>query len=413
MNLEYFIARRVSSGGDGAHRSLMMRVATLAVTLSIAVMIITLAVISGFKSDITTSLTSLTGHVVVTSARGVDPSATFSMERNIEVEDLINRREVVQVSPYALSGGVLRVKDRAEGVVLKGVDSMFKGAAYSERLKSGEFGNYSEKRASREILLSSELASKLGVAVGERVEFLFADKSGEMDRYLFKVGGVYLSTMGQSESQIAICDIRAVRRIVEWEDGLISGYEIWLNDERRAEIFRDDIERRFMQEQRENFWGIGFFSYKQVYPAIFDWLTTHDVNAVVVIVIMLLVAIFNMTTALLILVLERTNMIGVLKTLGMSNSSIGRIFIYQALNVIVRGVFWGNVIAILLCLIQKQWGIIGLNEEGYMLSQVPIKLELWWILGINIAAIAVIGIVMIIPSRFVSRIEPCESVKFN
>ncbi|MFR9565860.1 MAG: FtsX-like permease family protein, partial [Rikenellaceae bacterium] len=231
--------------------------------------------------------------------------------------------------------------------------------------------------------------------------------------YLFKVGGIYLSAMGQSESQLALCDVRALRRIVEWEPELISGYEIWLSDESRTERFRQSIESRLLEEDRESYWGIGFFSYKELYPAIFSWLATHDVNAVVVIVIMLLVAIFNMTTALLILVLERTSMVGVLKTIGMKDSSIGQIFVYQALSVILRGILWGNVGALLLCMAQQRWGIITLDSEGYLLSQVPIELKVWWIACINIVAVAVIGAVMIIPSRFVSRIEPCESMKFN
>lgn len=418
MNLESLIASRTSRSDEGASPSVMMRVAMAAVALGITVMIVTLAVIFGFKSQITQQLTASSGHVVVMNVRGVAAAMSQPIIRGKAVEEIIvgeakGSRDVERYAPYALAGGVVRGRGTAEGVMVKGVDSLVDKSHLESILTDGKVPDFGRSQGSRDILMSSDLAEAIGAQIGERLELLYTDSEGGIERFLFRVSGLFSAPQGSIERGYIIGDIRAVQRLHGWASDQISGYEVWLRNANKASEVTAQINQAIVYSDNDDLERVGVFSCEELYPAVFDWLKTHDVNAAVVIIVMLLVAIFNMVTALLILVLERANMVGVLKSLGMNNRSLQRIFVYRALYITLRGVVIGNVVGLSLCFVQWRWQLVTLDASGYILTHVPISLSVGWVVMINVVVIAVITLAMALPSHMVTKIKPSESVKYR
>ncbi len=411
MNLEYFIAQRGAKEAKNQEPSVMMRVATVAVSLGIVVMIITLAVIGGFKSQINSKLSGLSGHVVVTNTRGVQSSLPIAHSRALG--EIVGDVGAVRESAYIMRGAIARAGDVIDGVVVKGVDSHYNAPFFEEYLVEGHLPEFGSSEARREVLISSELASAMETSHGERVELLFVDDSGEVERLTFRVGGVFSIGVGEMERGVVIADIETLRKVNAWSAEEISGLEIWLDKMSDAERVAEDINKMIIFGAESELDSVVAIPIERLYPALFDWLKTHDINGVIVVAIMLIVAIFNMITALLILVLERTRMIGILKSLGMGNESLRRIFLYRALGVIVRGLVCGNIIAAVLCGVQSRWGVVKLEASGYMLSQVPIEVSAWWWIALNVGVVVVVLAVMTIPVRIVATITPDEIVKYK
>ncbi len=414
MNLEYFIAQRSERESKSQEPSIMMRVATLAVALGVVVMIITIAVIGGFKTQINTRLSGLSGHVVVTDVRGVEPSQSIHINDSEELRAIIDETGAVRQSAYILRGAIARGGGVVDGVVVKGVDSLYNTPFFERFLIQGELPRFGTGDSRRELLISKGLADEMSLDVGGRMELLFTDEGAhDVTRLTFKVAGVFSAGIGDVEKRMVIADIETLRKINGWEEEQISGREIWVDDIDKSDNIVKDLNIKIIFDADNELDQMAAFSLGELYPSLFDWLATHNVNGVVVVVIMLIVAIFNMVTALLILVLERTRMVGILKSLGMNNGSLRKIFLYRALSVIIRGLVWGNLVALALCLAQSHWGILKLEASGYMLSVVPIELSVGWVVGLNVGVVAVILLVMIIPTRIVATIKPDEIVKYK
>ncbi len=392
----------------------MMRVATIAVGLGIVVMIITLAVIGGFKTEINNKLSGLSGHIVVTSPRGIEPSAEVYISQSNELDTIIEQVEPTRKSPYILRSAVIRGKEYLDGVVVKGVDSLYNAPFFERFLVEGELPLFGHGGSRRDLLISKDLASRMEVEVGSGIELLFTDESNEeIDRLTFKVAGVYSAGVGEVERCVVIADLETLRKVNGWHNGQISGYELWIEDVNKSLQKSENLNKTLTFEGSNMVDGIAAHSLEELYPSLFDWLKTHDINGVVVVTIMLIVALFNMVTALLILVLERTQMIGILKALGMENHTLQRIFLYRALGVTLRGMVWGNGVGLLLCGVQSKWGVLTLDPTGYMLSEVPIELSVGWILALNAGVLGVILLVMTLPTRMVASVHPDEIVKYR
>ncbi len=415
--IEYFIAQRTSRDEKRGGGGVMMPVAKIAVGLSIAVMIITLAVILGFKREIHTKFTSLSGQLLLTSIGGGSVSDLRSIKAAESLKGSLQRAagesgvELLRVAPYASRATILRTTSTVEGVVVKGLDSAFDMSLFERGLIEGEVPDFGGERATRNTLVSKLLADEMGLKVGDRLELLTTADGGEMKRDLYRVGAIYTQSLGDAEKYLIVTDIRNIQRLNGWAADQITGYEVWISDLDSAPAMAESLNEWLLFNEEAN--GVAGYATQSIYPSVFDWLKAHDVNALVIITIMMIVAIFNITTALLILVLERTQLIGLLKSFGMANSSIRRIFLYRALSIAGWGMIGGNVVAIGLCLIQKYWGVAKLDEDGYMLSQVPIDLGVDWIAMLNIGVVAVILLLVILPTRMISAIEPSKAIKFE
>lgn len=412
MNFEYFIADRMSRSAEGGRPNIMVRIATFSVAAGIAAMIVTLAVLAGFEHEIERRITGFTGHVLVADTRGFEASEPPVFERDSRAEELLaGIGGFVSMSPYALRCGIVKSEDSVEGLVLKGYDD---GAGFfAECLVEGSMPRMCDSVLHKEILISRVVADRLQIEVGKRIEMLFVDGARPARRDRFVVSGIYASGMDESDKMLVLTDIRNVRRLIAGStDRTVSGYEVRIDDFDRAEEFADEANRLLLYDDDVEA-PVAAMSIRDLQAVIFDWQKTHDVNAVVIIILMLTVALFNTVSALLILVLERTRTIGVLKSMGMSDSSLRKVFLYRAVFIVVKGIVWGDIAGAALCLLQKYTHIIKLDPAGYILSEMPVRIEWWHLPVLDAGAVAVIVLGLLIPARIVASIRPEEAVRYE
>lgn len=414
MNLAFFIARRMARPTPGNRPGVMERIAVGSVALGVAVMILSLAVVVGFKREVARKMEGLVAHVSVTDIRGVDALDSQPVHRNARLEELIRSTDgFVAMAPYAVKGGIVRTDEAVGEVLLKGVGADYDWSCLREWLVAGELPRVGDSIRTKDVLLARALADRMKFDVGDRVEMLFVEPGELPRRDRFKVSGIYDSDMEEMDRTMVLTDIRNVQRLSDWTADEISGYEIRTRSLAEAEPFARTLGRTLLYDEGEGTENLAVESVTERYANIFDWLKAHDVNAAVIIVIMLVVAFFNMTSALLILVLERTRMIGLLKAFGMRNRQIRSIFLWRAAFVTLCGLCWGNVVGVGLCLLQRTTHLVKLNSEGYLLSEVPIALDGgWWIL-LNIGFVAAIVALLVIPTAVVSRIKPEETIRYE
>ncbi len=414
MNLEYFIADRTARSSSEIKPNVMVRIATISVAIGLAVMILTMAVVMGFKEEIARKMSGFTSHIQVTYVRSSNTLESTPIRRNADVERLLSSVEGFRsMNVYALKGGVIKTNEGVAGTVLKGVPADYNLSFFDDAMVEGSLPRIGDSVRYKDILLPKVVADRLDISVGEKVEMLFIEGDALPRRDRFKVCGLFSTGMDEMDKTLALTDIRNVQRLAGYDEQTISGYEIMTNDFSRVSEFADRLNTTLLFEGGDEAVNLVAISVDQLYSVVFDWLKTHNINAVVIIVIMIIVALFNMISALLIMVLERTRMVGVLKALGMDNSSLQRIFLYRAAFLVVRGVLWGNAVGIGLCLIQKWSHIVKLDSSGYMVSEVPISLDWWWLAALNIGVVAVIVLLLVLPARIVASVKPEEAMRYE
>ena len=414
MNLAFFIARRMARPTSENRPGVMERIAVGSVALGVAVMILTLAVVIGFKREVARKMEGFAAHVSVTDIRGVDALDSQPVRRNARLEELIRSTDgFVAMAPYAVKGGIVRTEETVGEVILKGVEASYDWSLLGEWLVAGELPRVGDSIRTKDILLSRVLADRLLLGVGDKIEMLFVDGGERPRRDRFKVAGIYESGLEEMDRTMVLTDIRNVQRLSDWGPDEISGYEIRTRSLDEADAFARTLGRTLLYDEGDGTENLAVESVTERYANIFDWLKAHDVNAAVIIVIMLVVAFFNMTSALLILVLERTRTIGLLKTFGMRNAQIRAIFLWRAAFVTLRGLCWGNLVGVGLCIVQQTTHLVRLDPEGYLLSEVPVALEWGWWLALNAGFIVAIVALLMIPTAVVSRIKPEETIRYE
>ena len=401
------LARHIAMHGTSS-QNMMVRIATAAVAVSIAVAIISLSVIFGFKEQISALVSGSMSDITISNPYGERQPELHPISDNEPLRTIITTtNNIAHTERYALRSCVVHGEEGAMGIALKGVDADADLSLFTERLEKGILPRFEEARR-KEILLSQSIASKIGAECNDRIELLLLE--GDTPRR--EVCGIYHSALGETGAELALTDIRNVQKLNGWEPTQISGYACRLYDSEIAEQSADIINLRLMREY-EGEESLAAVSSHDRHADIFGWLETHDVNAVVILTIMLIVAIFNMATALLILVLERTRMVGILKSLGMQNSTIRRIFTYRAAQIIAVGIVIGNILALALLLAQKYLHLIKLDESGYFLSEVPVSLGAGWIVATDILFATIIIAVMHLATAIVGRIKVAEAIKYS
>lgn len=414
MSLAFFIARRIARPAPGCKPGVMERIAVMSVALGIAVMILALAVIMGFKREVAHKMEGFAAHVSVTDVRGVDALDAEPVRRSARIEELIRTTEGFRtLAPYAVKGGIVRTPDAVGEVMLKGVERDYDWSCFREWLVEGELPRVGDSVRTKDILLSRSLADRMLLGVGDKVEMLFVDPGELPRRDRFKVAGIYASGMEEMDDAVVVTDLRNVQRLSDWSADEISGYEIRVRSLDEATAFARTLDRRLLYDDSDETANLVATSVTERYANIFDWLRAHDVNGAVIVIIMLVVAFFNMTSALLILVLERTRMIGLLKALGMASGQLRRIFLWRAAFVALRGLVWGNAVGLGLCLLQHWTHAVKLDSEGYLLSEVPVALDWGWWIALNAGFLAAIVALLVIPTSVVSRVKPEETIRYE
>ena len=413
-SLERYLARRMAQSKDGSRPSVMERIAVISVAVSVAVMLLSLAVVFGFKREIGANMSGFASHVVVTDVRGLYRTDAEPIRADAALDSLLRAdKGVLHLQRYARRGGVVRSTEAVEGVLLKGVGAEYDWSNFESWLKEGELPRVGDSVRTKDVLLSRQLATRLQVGVGDRIEMLFVEPDEAPYRDRFKVSGIYASGLEEMDKAMLLTDIRNVQRLSQWRDEEISGYEIYTHTLADGAALAARLDHQLLYDERIETSNVTAVAVEELYPQIFDWLKAHDVNALVVLVIMLVVAFFNMSAALLILVLERIRMIGLLKALGMQNGSLRKIFLYRASMIALRGLGWGNAVGLAIALVQKYLQPVRLDAEGYLLSVVPIDLDWRWWLLLNVGFTLSIVLLMLLPSSVVATVKPDETMRYE
>ena len=404
------LARHIALRGTSS-KNMMVHIATSAVAVSIAVVIISLSVIFGFKEQISALVSGTVADITISSPYGKRQPELHPINDNESLLNILSSTgNIAHTERYAVRSCVVRGEEGAMGIALKGIGAEADTAIFAERMVEGALPRIEEARR-KEILLSQSVAEKIGAKCNGRVELLLLEGDTPR-REVFKVCGIYRSALGETGAELALSDIRNVQKLNGWEPSQISGYACRLYDTDLSGQSTDIINLRLMHEY-EGEENLAAVSSREEHADIFGWLETHDVNATVILTIMLVVAIFNMVTALLILVLERTRMVGTLLSLGMQQSTIRRIFTYRAVQIIAVGMAIGNALAVALLLLQRHFHLVKLDETGYFLAEVPVSLEWGWMVAINILFATIIIVITHLATAIVGRIKVADAIKYN
>jgi lipoprotein-releasing system permease protein len=413
QSLEYLIARRTASSDSESRTSVMSRIATVTVALAMAAMILTLAVVQGFRRQIYADLSGFGADV-----RIVDVATLSGTDKLIPLSgDMLQSVAAIDgvawVAPYVVAEGMAKCGDNVVGLQLKGVGPTYNTEWWQSRLVEGALPDFGAEQRGRQMLLSRATASLLGIGVGDKVEMLFVEDNRPR-RDAFRVVGLYHTGFEEMDRVVALCDERDVRREVAIADDRVSGYDVAIADGYQiGDVAAALDEEIFLQAgQDEGFVSTLAATLRMRHPVIFDWMQAHTVIARAVIIIMMVVLLFNMAAAMLIMVFDRIGMIGALKALGLRTAAIRRIFLYRAALIFVRGAVWGNLVGGVLALVQWQWQVIRLDPTGYMLSVLPIDIGWWW-LWLNVGAFAVAIVVMLLPSVVVAGIQPERTLRYK
>lgn len=435
MNFSYFIAKRVAVTNKQSFSRLIIRIAIAAIALCLAVMIIATAMISGFKKEISEKIFGFWGHISITdinsnmsletepinknqtfypSLKEVGPVEYFANPTVLGMEvggtpvSQFSKGGIRHIQVYALQPGIIQTKGVIEGIILKGVDKDFEWSFMKKFLQEGTIINFQDTidQNNRPIIISQQTADRLKVKLGDKFRIVFIRNNNQIKRR-FQVQGIYKTGLEEYDKRIAIVDIAVIQQLMGWESDQVGGFEIFLEDIDDLPAFREHIYYEVLPNRLTG------ESIRRKFPAIFDWLEFQNINERIIIVLMILVSIINMITALMILIIERTNMIGILKAMGSTDWDIRKIFLYHAALIIGMGLLWGNILGIGICLLEDHFHFITLTEENYYLSYAPINLNWWTILLLNIGTIAVTLIFLIIPTFLVTKISPIKAIRFN
>ena len=437
MNFPYFIARKVatsqSADGQSSFSRLIIRIAIVAVALSVSVMILTTALIRGFKNEIRTKIFGFFGHIHITDTDAIgsllDAYPIDSRQDFYPGLDTVGKIEYLDqyllfgrpfgepftkttsggirhIQSFAVKPGVIKTADAMEGIILKGVNRDFDWKFMQKYLIRGDTLAWSDTSMSRQVIVSEQTANRLQIDTGASFVINFVERGNVVARKL-NVVGIYRTGLDEYDKRFALVDIRQVQRLLGWNEYQVAGFEVFLDDIGDIGLFAEYIYNQVLPNT------MYAETIREKFPAIFEWLELQNINEIVIIALMLVVSIINMIAALMILILERTNMIGTLKALGTSNWGIRKIFLYYAAYIVLLGLLWGNLIGLGLGWLQKRFQFIKLSETDYYLSYAPIEFNFWTILSLNIGTLLIILLFLLIPSYLVTRIQPVQAIRFK
>ncbi len=406
MNTPLYIARRM--GGEEAGNRftpLIKRIAIISISLGLAVMIISMAVVTGFQNEIRNKVIGFGGHIQITN---YDYNISFETRpvssRQDFLEELKALESVRHVQVFATKPGIIKTDEDIHGIILKGIGPDFDWSFFSEKLVEGTTLEMTESQRSEGVVISQLIARRMQLNVGDDLFLYFIQDPPRVRR--LSIEGIYDTGLEELDRFFVLGDIRHIQRLNDWESDQIGGFEVLVSD-------FEAIQHAYWDILEIVPYHLDVKSIRDLYPQIFDWLSLLDMNVYVIIVLMILVAGINMITTLLISVLEKTNTIGILKALGGSNLMIRKVFLYHAGMLITRGLFWGNVTGLLLLLIQSQFGVITLSPESYYVTEVPVNLKISHLLYLNAGTFMISVGMLLLPSYIISRISPAKAIIFR
>ena len=415
MNFPLFIAKRIyTDKGDKRKVSRpAIHIATIGVAIGLAVMIITVSVVLGFKHTIRDKVIGFGSHIQVANFMAMQSTDSYPICIDDSMMNVVKHIEGIRhAQRYAMAQGILKTESDFLGIAFKGVSEEYDWNFIKENLKSGEIPSFSDKEASNKLLISTNTASTLKLKVGDRIFGYFVGDNGVRARR-FTIAGIYETNMSQFDNSMCFTDLFTSRKVNNWKDGQCSGAELTVNDFSQLEATAQNVVEKI--NRKADHYGDIMVSQTiyEAYPQIFSWLSLLDINVWIILVLMICVAGFTMISGLLIIILERTQMIGTLKALGATNATIRHTFLWFAVFVIGRGILFGDIFSMLLIVLQKTTGIVSLDPATYYVSEAPMEINIPAFVVLNAVTLIVSILILIAPSYLISHIHPAKSMRYE
>jgi lipoprotein-releasing system permease protein len=412
LNVAVFIARRIAFNAQQSFSRFIIRLAVTATAVSVAAMIITLAFVNGFQQTVSEKVFSFWGHVRL---QQYEPNKALVAEetplaKNDSVINILKKLPQIQtIQGFATKSAVLQQKANIEGILFKGVESSYNFSNLSGFLMQGKWPDFNDTLYSRDLVISQKIADQMQIQLNDSIKIHFIDAAaGKSNFRRMRVSGIFKTGIEEYDNLFAIGDLRLIQRLNNWQQNEIGGYEILLHNYKTMDTVNNVIlESGLIPEN----WTSK--TVREVYPNIFDWLGIQDMNRDVIFIVMAVVAIINLVTCLLILVLERTRMVGILKAVGSPDITIQKIFLFHATYITLLGAGAGFIFGVGLCLVQKYTGLIRLDEAAYYVSTAPIKI-IWWQVGaVCVGTVVVCFLSLILPTLLVRSVQPVKAIQFR
>ena len=417
MNFPLFIARRIYSDHIGDQQKVSkpaIRIAVAGVAIGLAVMIISVCVVLGFKHTIRDKVVGFGSHIQVANFYTLQSSA---IDQPIAIGDsmmnVLKRTDGVKhVQRFAMKQGILKTDNDFLGVMFKGVGPEFDSTFIHKSMVEGSIPHFSDQQSTNRILISKDMASKLRVKAGDRIFAYFIGEGGVRTRR-FTISGVYQTNLAQYDKTTCFCDLYTARKLNAWTDDMVTGAELTVNDFKQLSTTANDIINRVNRTQDQ--YGNTFSSktIRELSPQIFSWLDLLDLNVWIILAIMTAVAVVTMISGLLIIILERTTMIGILKALGARNKTVRHTFLWFAAFIIGKGLLWGNLLGLGLVILQHFTGFAKLDPATYYVDTVPVEINWLFVVALNVATMLIAIVVLIAPSYLISHIHPARSMRYE
>lgn len=417
MNLELFIAKRIHSVKSDEDKEVTrpaVKIAIGGIATGLAVMILAIAIVVGFKTEVRNKLIGFGSHIQVTGTMEKNEMVTvpISLDENT-LQELRSQEHIRHIQKFTNQPGIIKTDDNFKGIVMKGVDENFDWDFFKSNLTEGDIAHITADSISKEIVISKKISEMLNVKVGDKLPTYFII-DGKVRVRPFIVSGIYATGFSDYDQVTIIGDMKHILRLNGWEDNQSGGLEILVDDYDNLDVATQDVFSLLgntFDTSSQTTYNIN--SIKDINPQIFSWLDMLDINVVIILVLMTLVAGFTIISGLLILILQKTNMIGILKSLGSRDWSIRKIFLYQTIFLVGKGMLIGNIVGLAICFVQWQWHLMGLDPEVYYVDSVPISLSFGAWLLLNIGVFIASLLMLIGPSYIITKISPADAVRFE
>lgn len=417
MNIELFISRRLFFDKTNTRflSQRIIRIALFGIALGLVVMIISIAVITGFKKEIRNKVIGFGSHIQIVN---FDSNNSYETQPFSQNQPFLNELKTIQgietVQVFGTKPGMIKTDEYIQGIVFKGVDTKYNWSFFQENIVDGQIPQLNDSNRVNEIILSEQVSKLLHLKVNDLAVVYFINEDETIPRILqLKICGIYRTSLEEFDNIFIVGDIKQIQRLNNWNSDDISGFEVVINDFDKIDEIEQEVRNTVIDYSQENTAILRTNSITRQYPQIFDWLAILDMNVWVILILMVVVAGFNMISGLLVLILERSTMIGVLKALGSPSWSIRKVFLYLSAFLISRGLLWGNLIGVSLIVIQKVFKVIHLNPTTYYVNVVPVNFSILHLLLLNAGSIIAITVLLVIPSYLVSKISPEKTIRFD
>ena len=412
MNLEFFLAHRLYSTRKGKRRLSRpaVTIAQCGVAVGTIVMFLSISIIVGFKNQVREKIIGFGGHIQLLNYESSNESAIPITIDSILTKNLLATNSVKHIQAYVQVPGIILANGEYEGIALKGVDCDYDLSFFASSIVEGEIPEFTAERASNEVIISKTTANRLKVKSGDKVNIYFMQ--GGIRARKMTVAAVYETHLTEFDNVMTLTDIYTTRKLNGWDNDKATGLEIRIDNYDDRYICNAELEESIDDAATRNREGLYSATIDELYPAMFNWLDVLDQTVWIILILVICIAGFTMISGLFILILEKSNFIGIMKAVGAANISIRKIFIYYAGMIVVKGMLIGNAVAIAICIIQQQTGLFAIDPEMYYMEKVPIEFS-WLLVPMNIAMFIISIAILVVPSMLISKIEPVKAIKFE